>query len=331
MPLQTKWKAEKLPNNVQKKEIKMKKNNGLGRGLDHLFNRDDNLIHEDNDQEVKMIAISKIKPNIHQPRRQFDEESLHELATSIKNQGIVQPLIVRRLENTDNYEIVAGERRYRAGKIIGLNELPVIVRDYTDIEAMTIALIENLQREDLNSIDEAEALNELKTVHKLSQEELAEKIGKSRSNVANTLRLLALPEKIKKLIANDSIKAGHGRALLGITDKKVQEQLCECIITKDLSVRDAENALEYWKNNGTLPKEICAEDPTPLNNNKNTQRNKNILSKNLQEIDVKLKDIFHKRASIKGTEERGNIKINYKNKDELLYILSVFSIDSKDL
>lgn len=198
MPLQTKWKAEKLPNNVQKKEIKMKKNNGLGRGLDHLFNRDDNLIHEDNDQEVKMIAISKIKPNIHQPRRQFDEESLHELATSIKNQGIVQPLIVRRLENTDNYEIVAGERRYRAGKIIGLNELPVIVRDYTDIEAMTIALIENLQREDLNSIDEAEALNELKTVHKLSQEELAEKIGKSRSNVANTLRLLALPEKIKK-------------------------------------------------------------------------------------------------------------------------------------
>lgn len=308
----------------------MKKNNGLGRGLDHLFNRDDNLITAENHNEVKLIAINRIKPNIHQPRKQFDEESLQELAASIKNQGIVQPLIVRKLPD-DTYEIVAGERRYRAAKMTGLTELPVIVREYSDIEAMTIALIENLQREDLNSIDEAEALNQLKTVHKLSQEELAEKIGKSRSNVANTLRLLALPEKIKKLIASDAIKAGHGRALLGITDKKVQEELCDCIIAKDLSVRDVENALEYWKNNGTLPKEYCKQTENQQKQHNTNPKEKNILSKNLQEIDVKLKDIFHKKASIKGTEERGNIKIHYKNKDELLYILSVFSIDSKEL
>lgn len=308
----------------------MKKNNGLGRGLDHLFNRDDNLITAENSNEVKLITINRIKPNIHQPRKQFDKESLQELAASIKNQGIVQPLIARKLPD-DTYEIVAGERRYRAAKMTGLTELPVIVREYSDIEAMTIALIENLQREDLNSIDEAEALNKLKTVHKLSQEELAEKIGKSRSNVANTMRLLALPEKIKKMIASDAIKAGHGRALLGITDKKVQEELCDCIIAKDLSVRDVENALEYWKNNGTLPKEFCGQTENPQKQNKTSAKEKSILSKNLQEIDVKLKDIFHKKASIKGTEERGNIKIHYKNKDELLYILSVFSIDSKEL
>lgn len=311
----------------------MKKNNGLGglgRGLDNLFNREDNLIMTDNTNEIKFIDINNIKPNIHQPRKQFDEKSLQELAASIKNQGVVQPLIVRKIDG-DNYEIVAGERRYRAGKMIGLDELPVIIREYTDIEAMTIALIENLQREDLNSIDEAEALNELKTVHKLSQEELAEKIGKSRSNVANTLRLLALPENIKKLIAEDTITAGHGRALLAITDKILQEKLCTYIIEKDLTVRDVENAAEYWKNNGILPKELSEAAEAPQKKDPSSAKEKSILCKSLQEIDIKLKDIFHKKASIKGTEERGNIKIHYKNKDELLYILSVFSIDSKEL
>lgn len=305
----------------------MKKNNGLGRGLDHLFNRDEST--SDNGNEVKLIAIEKIKPNIHQPRKQFDENSLEELAASIKNQGIVQPLIVRACPDDTGYEIVAGERRYRASKKLGLENLPVIIREYSDIEAMTIALIENLQREDLNSIDEAEALNQLKTVHKLSQEELAEKIGKSRSNVANTLRLLALPEKIKALIANDSIKAGHGRALLGITDKKAQETLCRAIMERDLTVRDVENALEYWKQHGGLPKEYVQD--MPKQNKQGKKSGQSCLSKNLQDIDIKLKDIFHKKASIKGTEEKGSIKINYKNKDELLYILSVFSIDSKEL
>lgn len=306
----------------------MKKNNGLGRGLEHLFNREENTIPSDNGNEVKFIAIEKIKPNIHQPRKQFDEASLQELASSIKNQGIVQPLIVRKSEHDNSYEIVAGERRYRAGKKLGLQELPVIIRKYTDIEAMTIALIENLQREDLNSIDEAEALNQLKTAHNLSQEELAEKIGKSRSNVANTLRLLALPEKIKALIASDRIKAGHGRALLGITDKKAQEIVCNAIMERDLTVRDVETALEYWKQHGLLPKEYLH---TTAKQSKKNEKTPLLLSKSLQDIDFKLKDIFHKKASIKGTEEKGSIKINYKNKDELLYILSVFSIDSKEL
>ncbi len=305
----------------------MKKNNGLGRGLDHLFKLEETNISTDNSNEIKLIAIENIKANIHQPRKQFDEAGLQELAASIKNQGIVQPLIVRKVDG-NMYEIVAGERRYRAGKTAGLMKLPVIVREYSDIEAMTIALIENLQREDLNSIDEAEALNQLKTVHKLSQEELAEKIGKSRSNVANTLRLLALPEKIKKLIANDTIKAGHGRALLGITDPKAQDKLCIQIIAKELTVREVESALEYWKQHGSLPTDLMQQ---PEQNSKSKRAASISLSKNMQEIDYKLKDIFHKRAAIKGTEDKGSIKIQYKNKDELLYILSVFSIESNTI
>ncbi len=305
----------------------MKKNNGLGRGLDHLFKLEETNISTDSSNEIKLIAIENIKANIHQPRKQFDEAGLQELAASIKNQGIVQPLIVRKVDG-NMYEIVAGERRYRAGKMAGLMKLPVIVREYSDIEAMTIALIENLQREDLNSIDEAEALNQLKTVHKLSQEELAEKIGKSRSNVANTLRLLALPEKIKKLIANDTIKAGHGRALLGITDPKAQDKLCIQIIAKELTVREVESALEYWKQHGSLPTDLMQQ---PEQNPKSKRAASISLSKNMQEIDCKLKDIFHKRAAIKGTEDKGSIKIQYKNKDELLYILSVFSIESNNI
>lgn len=318
-------------------------NRGLGKGLDYFFNREEtnaanaaNNVNQinpaaENTNEVKLISVDNIKPNTHQPRRKFDEESLQELAVSIKNQGVVQPLIVRKVDDTI-YEIVAGERRYRAGRMAGLIKLPVIVREYNDIEAMTIALIENLQREDLNSIDEAEALNQLKNMYKLSQEELAEKIGKSRSNVANTLRLLALPEKIKKLIANDTIKAGHGRALLGITDPKAQDKLCIQIIAKNLTVRDVENALEYWKLHGSLPQELTQNQAqAEPKQEKDSKREKQILSKNMQEIDIKLKDIFHKKAAIKGTEDKGSIKIRYKNKDELLYILSVFSIDSKNI
>ena len=220
--------------------------------MDHLFSRDETQISaEEKKNEVLLVKIDRIKANVHQPRKQFNDESLKELSVSIKNQGVVQPLIVRKLEKDGDYEIVAGERRYRAAKLVGMEELPVIVRNYNNIEAMTIALVENLQREDLNSIDEAKALNELKNAHNLSQEELAEKIGKSRSNVANTLRLLALPEYIKTMIAEDAIKAGHGRALLSVTNQKDQEILAKRIVENQLSVRETETILEYWKKFGT--------------------------------------------------------------------------------
>ena len=307
----------------------MKKNTGLGRGLDHLFSRDETQISaEEKKNEVLLVKIDRIKANVHQPRKQFNDESLKELSVSIKNQGVVQPLIVRKLEKDGDYEIVAGERRYRAAKLVGMEELPVIVRNYTNIEAMTIALVENWQREDLNSIDEAKALNELKNAHNLSQEELAEKIGKSRSNVANTLRLLALPEYIKTMIAEDAIKAGHGRALLSVTNQKDQEILAKRIVENQLSVRETETILEYWKKFGTLPKELSEREADKTGK---TTAQEQFMPEKLQHIDNKLKDIFHKKASIKGTEDKGSIKIQYRNKDELLYILSVFSIDSKEI
>ena len=301
----------------------------MGRGLDHLFSRDETQISaEEKKNEVLLVKIDRIKANVHQPRKQFNDESLKELSVSIKNQGVVQPLIVRKLEKDGDYEIVAGERRYRAAKLVGMEELPVIVRNYNNIEAMTIALVENLQREDLNSIDEAKALNELKNAHNLSQEELAEKIGKSRSNVANTLRLLALPEYIKTMIAEDAIKAGHGRALLSVTNQKDQEILAKRIVENQLSVRETETILEYWKKFGTLPKELSEREADKTGK---TTAQEQFLPEKLQHIDNKLKDIFHKKASIKGTEDKGSIKIQYRNKDELLYILSVFSIDSKEI
>lgn len=312
-------------------ESNMKKSSGLGRGLDHLFSRDETVItEEEKNSGIELIHISKIQPNIHQPRKMFKEESLEELASSIKNQGIVQPLIVRPLQNlgTEKYEIVAGERRYRAAGMAGIQELPVIIRNYSDAESMTIALIENLQREDLNAIDEAEALNQLKIVHNLSQEELAEKVGKSRSNVANTLRLLNLPENIKRMISHDEIKAGHGRALLCITNPEDQQFLCSSIIEHQLTVRDVEKALDYWKEHGCFPAEFNQDIKAP---HPKLKKEPNPLPEKIQSLNAKLKDLFHNKVTIKGTEEKGNIKINYKNKDELLYILSVFSIDSKEI
>lgn len=302
---------------------------GLGRGLDHLFNTSETN-ETTNNSDIILVHVMDIKANQHQPRKKFKEETLQELATSIKNQGIVQPLIVRNYEGPEHvkYEIVAGERRFRAAKLAGINEVPVIVRDYTDAESMTIALIENLQREDLNAIDEAEALNQLKIVHNLSQEELAEKVGKSRSNVANILRLLTLPENIKRMIVNDEIKAGHGRALLCITNPHDQQFLCSSIIEHSLSVREVEKALDYWKEHGTFPTELMHNYIAPAKKEKKENAEP---CQVIKDIDLKLKDIFHKKAQIKGTEDKGSIKINYKNKDELLYILSVLSIESKEI
>ncbi len=303
---------------------------GLGRGINQIFNTTETVHENTNDSDIILVHVMDIKANQHQPRKKFNEDSLKELANSIKNQGIVQPLIVRPYEGSEHikYEIVAGERRFRAAKMAGINEVPVIVRDYTDTEAMTIALIENLQREDLNAIDEAEALNQLRIVHNLSQEELAEKIGKSRSNVANTLRLLSLPENIKRMIVNNEIKAGHGRALLCITNPHDQQFLCSSIIEHSLSVREVEKALDYWKEHGSFPAELMQNYIAPK---KKEKKENTEICQAIKNIDVKLKDIFHKKATIKGTEDKGSIKINYKNKDELLYILSVLSIESKEI
>ena len=209
----------------------------LGRGLEALLN-----VEENEYEEIVELRINDIEPNLEQPRKSFDEESLRELAESIKKHGIVQPIIVRK-EN-DTYRIVAGERRWRAAKIANLEKIKAIVKDLTDQEILEVALIENLQREDLNPIEEAEAYEKLIKEHGLKQEEIAEIVGKSRPAVANSLRLLSLPDEIKSGLVERKITSGHARALLAIEDPEVQKRVMEEIIKMNYNVRQTEKIVK---------------------------------------------------------------------------------------
>lgn len=221
-----------------------KKLGGLGKGLNAIFIENDS---EDNNGSVT-LKISEIEPNRSQPRKEFDEKALSELAESISKHGLLQPLLVRPLP-LGGYQIVAGERRYRACRMAGITEVPVIIRELGDTETMEIALIENLQREDLTPIEEALGYQVLIDEHGFSQEEVAQSVGKSRPAIANSLRLLKLPQSILDLISDGKISAGHARALLTLEDEKLMQELAEEIIKKDLSVRQVEK--------------ICKQKPRP--------------------------------------------------------------------
>lgn len=221
-----------------------KKLGGLGKGLNAIFIENDS---EDNNGSVT-LKISEIEPNRSQPRKEFDEKALSELAESISKHGLLQPLLVRPLP-LGGYQIVAGERRYRACRMAGVTEVPVIIRELGDTETMEIALIENLQREDLTPIEEALGYQVLIDEHGFSQEEVAQSVGKSRPAITNTLRLLKLPQSILDLVSDGKISAGHARALLTLEDEKLMQELAEEIIKKDLSVRQVEK--------------ICKQKPKP--------------------------------------------------------------------
>lgn len=221
-----------------------KKLGGLGKGLNAIFIENDS---EDNNGSVK-LNISEIEPNRSQPRKEFDEKALSELAESISKHGLLQPLLVRPLP-LGGYQIVAGERRYRACRMAGIIEVPVIIRELGDTETMEIALIENLQREDLTPIEEALGYQVLIDEHDFSQEEVAQSVGKSRPAIANALRLLKLPQSILDLVSDGKISAGHARAMLTLEDEKLMQELAEEIIKKDLSVRQVEK--------------ICKQKPNP--------------------------------------------------------------------
>jgi len=210
---------------------------GLGKGLGALIPQ----LEEDELKKTQELPISQIKVNPYQPRKEFDEASLQELADSIREHGIIQPLLVRSYK--DHYQLIAGERRWRAAQIVGLKFVPVVIRDYNDQQMMEIALVENLQREDLNPLEEAEAYNKLIQEFGLTQEEVAQKVGKSRPAVANTLRLLQLPEEIKQLVAKNVISMGHARTILSLTDQELQHKVCKEIIEKNLSVRETEELI----------------------------------------------------------------------------------------
>ena len=212
-----------------------KKMGGLGKGLGAIFIENDN---EENGGAVK-LKISEIEPNRSQPRKDFDEEALSELADSIAKHGLLQPILVRPL-TLGGYEIVAGERRYRASRMAGLTEVPVIIRELTESETMELALIENLQREDLSPLEEAQGYEVLINEHGFTQEEVAKSVGKSRPAVANALRLLKLPDSIADYLKEDKISAGHARALLTLPNEEIMQEVCKQIIKNDLSVRQTE-------------------------------------------------------------------------------------------
>ncbi|MBR6650118.1 MAG: ParB/RepB/Spo0J family partition protein [Clostridia bacterium] len=214
----------------------MAKKTGLGRGLDFIF--DDNSIESDG-SGVTSLRISDVEPKSDQPRKNFDNEALSQLADSIAANGVLQPILVRESES-GYYQIIAGERRWRASKLAGLTEIPAIVMEADDLKTAQIALIENIQREDLNAYEEAKAYRALIDQFELTQEDVAGRLGKSRSSIANSLRLLDLPEEISDLLQSDKLSAGHCKALLGLRDRSKIRALAEKIINNNLSVREAE-------------------------------------------------------------------------------------------
>lgn len=289
------------------------KRNGLGKGLDSLIpNKSDKLTKPEtkkNNSEVKvspakkvkedpkaseiLLKINQVEPNRDQPRKEFDEDALLELADSIKQFGVLQPLLVQKKK--DYYEIIAGERRWRAAKLAGLKEVPVLIKSYTDQEIVEISLIENIQRENLNPIEEAMAFKRLLEEFHLKQDEVAERVSKSRTAVTNSMRLLKLSDKVKQMIIDDMISTGHARALLAIEDEEQQYLLATKIFDEKLSARETEKLVKSLKN---PKKEIKKTTP---------------------EHQFIYNDIAEKMKSIMGTKVNINAKANGKGKIEIEY------------
>jgi ParB family chromosome partitioning protein len=272
---------------------------GLGKGLSALIPMDDK--EQENVQDIK---ISEIKANKNQPRKKFDEEKIRELSDSIKEHGVLQPIIVRKKDG--GYELVAGERRWRAAQKAGIEKIPAIIKDLSDADVMEIALIENLQREDLNPLEEAEAYKKLIDEFGMTQEELSKRVGKSRSQIANTVRLLNLDEEIKKLISEEKLTAGHARALLAIEDKKERLKIAKKISESNMSVRETEETVK-----------IKTQEKKK---NKNQEINPVFI-----DITEKLQRALGTRVKVKGTEKRGKIEIEYYSEDELERILETIA------
>lgn len=270
---------------------------GLGKGLDILIptTTDDN-----EDVKPQMLKISQVEPNRDQPRKQFDKASLEDLAGSIKQYGIIQPIIVSRKD--DYYEIIAGERRWRAAKIAGLKEIPVVVKDYSEKEIAEISLIENIQRENLNPIEEAQAYKKLIEEYSLTQEDLSARISKSRAQIANTMRLLKLHEKVQKMLTTGELSAGHARALLGLEDQEQQFQTAERILAESLSVRQTEDLVKQLNE--------------PVRVTRTTTRIKNNVF--YKDLEKRMTESLGTKVRIKQREQgKGKIEINYFSEEDL--------------
>lgn len=287
------------------------KKGGLGKGLGKGIGIDSLIPPEKaKSKDAVMIDIQKVEPNREQPRKNFDEDSLLELSDSIRQFGILQPLLVQ--DKNDYYEIIAGERRWRAAKLADLKEVPVIVKKLTDQEIVEISLIENIQREDLNPIEEAIAYKRLLDEFHLKQDEVAERVSKSRTAVTNSMRLLKLTDQVQQMVIDDLLTTGHARALLGIEDKDKQYALAQKIFDEKLSVRETEKLVKKMQNE---KKETPAKE-TPID------PKMDIIYQDLEE---KMKDIMGTKVSIRRKDaKKGTIEIEYYSPEELDRIVELF-------
>lgn len=259
------------------------------------------------DDKVVEIPLSQLRANPYQPRKTFEEESIQELSASIKEHGVIQPIIVRSV--LKGYEIIAGERRFRASQLAGLPTIPAVVKKFTDQQVMEIALIENIQREDLNAIELAVAYQALSEELKLTQEELALKVGKSRSHVANFLRLLQLPEEIKQHVSRGTLSMGHARAIVGVKSDKQKKEFAESAIREQWSVRELEEAIQRHDEKKPKP------DGKPKPNKKRDPY--------IHELEENLRDHYKTTVKIKHANNKGKIELLYYSKEDLERILEL--------
>ena len=304
------------------------KRNGLGKGLDSLIpnktvKTTEKQANKTQKEKVKVeksgetiVKITQVEPNSEQPRKDFDEDALLELADSIKQFGVLQPLLVQK--KNDYYEIIAGERRWRAAKLAGLKEVPVLVSEYTEQEVVEISLIENIQRENLNPIEEAEAYEALISEYNLKQEEVAERVSKSRSTITNSLRLLKLCEDVRQMVMYNMISTGHARALIPIEDPKLQYETAAIVYDQKLSVRETE----------AYVKAILEKKPEK----EEKQKPQKDLSVFYSDIENKLKSILGAKIAIKASNnDKGKIEINYYSQDELDRITEMLYSINKEM
>ena len=291
----------------------MVKKFGLGKGLDALSPVSDNSIKKEsfNDEKntILDLDIKMVQANKEQPRKFFDESKLIELSESLKEHGIIQPLIVRKIG--DGYSIIAGERRYRAAKLAGFKKIPAIIMDISDAKLLQVSLIENIQREDLNPIEQAFAYEKLLNEYNLTQEELSSKIGKSRSSISNSMRLLNLDERVKDFIIQGVISEGHGKVLLSL-DREKQYEVAQKIIDDCLSVRDAEKLVKIYVNS---------------DNDKDTEKNKKVLNPYYKNIRDRLQDYFGTKVNINSNRNKGKIEIEYYSEEDLQRILDIINLE----
>ncbi len=272
---------------------------GLGKGLGALIS---NEATEDESGIIE-LKINELEPNAGQPRKHFDDEKLVQLSDSIKQHGIIQPIIVKK--DNSRYTIIAGERRWRAAKLAGLSKVPVLVKEFTNRQVMEVALIENLQREDLNPIEEADAFMHLMNEYNMTQEQIAETIGRSRPAIANALRLLGLAEGVKKYVVSGDLSSGHARTLVIIQDSDLQLKTAEYIIANKLSVRETENYVKrLFQNKKELKKEEESAD--------------------FRYVEDRLKNILGTKVKLQANNNRGKITIEYYSNDELDRLLEFF-------